>query len=134
MSILWIVLVSFVSHFAVSLVSGNKPVLDVSNNMRLVLLPSDTKMGTVIYKLRASDSEEHYPLQFRVYGEESSLINIINVDCSMTICEADVILTQPLNPKKAKYEFSLEVSDTRGAKTIVQSEIQPTKRTGAFVG
>ena len=67
-------------------------------------------------------------------GEESSLIHIINVDCSTTICEADVILTQPLNPKKAKYEFSLEVSDTRGAKTIVQSEIQPTKRTGAFIG
>ena len=70
MNILWIVLVSFGSHFA-GLVSGNKPVLDVSNNMRLVLLPSDTKMGTVIYKLRASDSEEHYPLQFRVYGELS---------------------------------------------------------------
>ncbi len=42
---------------------------DLANNMRLVLLPSDTKMGTVVYKLRASDADEDYPLQFRAFGK-----------------------------------------------------------------
>ena len=41
----------------------------MANNMRLVLLPSDTKMGTVVYKLRASDADEDYPLQFRAFGK-----------------------------------------------------------------
>ena len=46
-----------------------KPVFDYSNNMRLVLLPADTKLNSVIYRLRASDADEHYPLQFTAYGE-----------------------------------------------------------------
>ena len=49
-----------------------KPVFDLANNMRLVLLPSDTKMGTVVYKLRASDADEDYPLTFRAFGDETS--------------------------------------------------------------
>ena len=71
---------------------------------------------------------------FLLSGSDSRLISIVNVDCSMTICEADVVLAQPLDESRQKYEFSLEVSDTRGEKTVVQSEIEPTKRQGAFVG
>lgn len=48
---------------------GNKPVFDLANNMRVVLLPSDTKTGTIIYKLRASDADEDYPLTFRAFGK-----------------------------------------------------------------
>lgn len=48
---------------------GNKPVFDLANNMRVVLLPSDTKVGTIIYKLRASDADEDYPLQFSAFGK-----------------------------------------------------------------
>ena len=69
MKVTWSVLVSIAMH-AVSPVSANKPVFDLSNNMRLVLLPSDTKMGTVIYKLRASDADEDYPLRFRAFGKQ----------------------------------------------------------------
>ena len=49
-------------------ISAVKPVFDYSNNMRLVLLPADTKLNSVIYRLRASDADEHYPLQFTAYG------------------------------------------------------------------
>ena len=49
----------------------NKPVFDLANNMRVVLLPSDTKRGTIIYKLRASDADEDYPLSFRYNFELS---------------------------------------------------------------
>ena len=63
--VLWCILVAYASH----MVMANKPVFDLSNNMRLVLLPADTKMGTIIYKLRASDADEDYPIQFRVTGK-----------------------------------------------------------------
>ena len=46
-----------------------KPVFDYSNNMRLVLLPADTKLNSVIYRLRASDADEDYPLKFTAYGK-----------------------------------------------------------------
>ena len=51
-----------------------KPVLYLSANMRSVLLPADTKAGTVIYRLRASDADDQYPISFGVVGEN------INID------------------------------------------------------
>ena len=54
---------------------GVKPVFDYSNNMRLVLLPADTKLGSVIYRLRASDGDEDYPLEFTAYGKKYSKVN-----------------------------------------------------------
>ena len=53
---------------AVAIVN-NKPVLDLSNNMRHVLVPADTRPGTIIYRLRASDADDDYPLDFKIYGE-----------------------------------------------------------------
>ena len=64
-----LLLLALVPHAA-----ANKPVFDVSNNMRLLLLPADTKMGTVIYRLRASDSEEQYPLTFKIYGRKKAAL------------------------------------------------------------
>ena len=125
-TVLWCVLMS--------LASANKPIFDLSNNMRLVLLPADTKMGTVIYKLRASDADEDYPISFRVSGKDRKLLDIVNVDCSKTICEADVVLMRPLDVDVDKYMLSLEAIDTRGEKTVVQTEIQPKRSQGAFVG
>ena len=81
-----------------------KPVFDVANNMRLVLLPGkththtsevfffntfestqtlkkipnsfsvagDTSLGTIVYRLRASDAEQDYPLVFKIKGKSSS--------------------------------------------------------------
>ena len=58
--VLWTVLVA-----VCGVAAGNKPVFDLSNSMRLVLLPADTPVGSVIYKLRASDADDEYPLTFR---------------------------------------------------------------------
>ena len=134
MKILWCVLVLYCSQLTITLVKANKPIFDLSNNMRLVLLPSDTKMGTIIYKLRASDSDEDYPLSFRATGKDSNLIEIENVDCSKTICEADVVLMKALDPDVRVYQLSLHVTDTRGETTVVKTEIQPTTSQGAFIG
>ena len=43
--------------------------LYLSANMRSVMLPSDTQPGTVIYRLRASDADDQYPIQFSIHGE-----------------------------------------------------------------
>ena len=43
--------------------------LYLSANMRSVLLPADTQAGTVIYRLRASDADDEYPISFGVVGE-----------------------------------------------------------------
>ena len=61
--VLWTVLVAVCGLVGVA--AGNKPVFDLSNSMRLVLLPADTPVGSVIYKLRASDADDEYPLAFR---------------------------------------------------------------------
>ena len=55
-----------------------KPQLDLSNNMRHVLIPSDTKPGTTVYRLRASDADDDYPLIFRVAG---NTLAPISLDC-----------------------------------------------------
>ena len=62
--VLWTVLVAVCGCLA-GVAAGNKPVFDLSNSMRLVLLPADTPVGSVIYKLRASDADDEYPLAFR---------------------------------------------------------------------
>ena len=62
------------------------------------------------------------------------MISIVNVDCSMTICEADVVLMKPLDSDVSEYTLSLEAIDTRGEKTVVETEIQPKPPQGAFVG
>lgn len=62
------------------------------------------------------------------------MLAIENVDCSLAICQADVVLMRPLDPVVDKYMLSLEAIDTRGEKTVVQTEIQPKQSQGAFVG
>ena len=61
----WLFLLLYMPQICLSV----KPVFDYSNNMRLVLLPADTKLNSVIYRLRASDADEHYPLKFTAYGK-----------------------------------------------------------------
>lgn len=45
------------------------PKFDPSTRMRLVLVPADATVGSVIYRLRATDDEFDYPLQFELMGE-----------------------------------------------------------------
>lgn len=67
-------------------------------------------------------------------GELSSLVTVKHVDCSsMSICEADVILIDLLEEDK-EYVLSLEVKDTGGETTVVESRLQATPATGPFIG
>lgn len=48
---------------------GLDPKFDPSTRMRLVLVPADAQVGSVIYRLRATDEEFEYPLQFELVGK-----------------------------------------------------------------
>lgn len=47
---------------------GADPKFETSTKMRLVLVPADAAVGSVIYRLRATDEEFDYPLQFELVG------------------------------------------------------------------
>ncbi|GLH16106.1 Cadherin-86C [Gryllus bimaculatus] len=47
-------------------VSANYPLFDVSTRMRILLVPSDARVGHAVYRLKASDSDFEYPLHFDV--------------------------------------------------------------------
>lgn len=47
---------------------GADPIFDPSTRMRLVLVPADAAVDSVIYRLRASDEEIDYPLKFELVG------------------------------------------------------------------
>lgn len=48
---------------------ASDPKFDPSTRMRLVLVPADAAVGSVIYRLRASDAEFDYPLTFELVGK-----------------------------------------------------------------
>ena len=51
----------------------------------------------------------------------------------MAICEADVILTEAI-AENTEHILSLEVKDTQGETTIVESRFQATVPRGPFIG
>lgn len=48
---------------------ASDPKFDPTTRMRLVLVPADAAVGSVIYRLRASDDEFDYPLTFELVGK-----------------------------------------------------------------
>ena len=61
---LWLVLLATILTLATCM----DPKFDPSTRMRLVLVPADATVGSVIYRLRGTDDEFDYPLQFELIG------------------------------------------------------------------
>jgi hypothetical protein len=76
--------VKIISDFVTKVYKLNTIVTNIVNYKLItgfivqVLLPSDTNLGTIIYKLRAQDADENYPLTFTAYGKESSGNDVTN--------------------------------------------------------
>lgn len=62
--VLLMVLCSWCLHYA----EGADPHFDPTTLMRLVLVPADATVGSVIYRLRANDDDFDYPLHFDLVG------------------------------------------------------------------
>uniref|UniRef100_A0A182RCG9 Cadherin domain-containing protein n=1 Tax=Anopheles funestus TaxID=62324 RepID=A0A182RCG9_ANOFN len=111
--------------------AGLDPKFDPSTRMRLVLVPADATVGSVIYRLRASDEEFEYPLQFELVGDaSSSTVQIETLPCTKfnSICQANVILTRRLEPGRY-YDFQVSVKDTKGGMSVQSCSITATNFT-----
>ncbi|XP_049868240.1 cadherin-86C isoform X3 [Pectinophora gossypiella] len=111
--------------------SGGEPVFDPSTLMRLVLVPADAAVGSVIYRVRASDPDFDYPLHFELIGQMGRLdIGIETLPCTRynSVCQANVILLRRLEPGRY-VDFRLSVRNTRGRSTRIACSITATNAT-----
>jgi len=93
-----------------------------------------SQVGTIIYRLRASDSDNNFPLSFEVLGAiGKSILSLRFLGCeeAESLCQADVVLKKALD-KSRSYEFQLQVKDTEGDYTKVHSAITATPGTANF--
>ncbi|XP_067616275.1 cadherin-86C isoform X2 [Eurosta solidaginis] len=92
------------------------PKFDPSTHMRLVLVPADAQIGSIIYRLRAIDEEFDYPLTFELIGDTASTtVMIETLPCTKynSVCQANVVLQRPLEIGRY-YDFEISVKDTEG--------------------
>ncbi|XP_030081615.1 cadherin-86C [Drosophila hydei] len=97
-------------------VHGVDPKFDPSTRMRLVLVPADAQVGSVIYRLRATDEEFDYPLTFEFMGDvSSSTFKVESLPCTKynSVCQANVVLQRRLESGRF-YDFQVSVKDTTG--------------------
>lgn len=73
------------------------PRFDPAALMKGVLVPADAAVGSVIYRLRASDSAYDYPLLFAV-DEKLTIVSVETLNCTRfnSVCQANVVLRKRL--------------------------------------
>ncbi|RVE52966.1 hypothetical protein evm_002443 [Chilo suppressalis] len=112
-------------------VRGGEPVFEPSTLMRLVLVPADAAVGSVIYRVRASDPDFDYPLHFELIGQMGRLdIGIVTLPCTRynSVCQANVVLLRRLEPGRY-VDFRLSVRNTRGRSSRIACSITGTNAT-----
>lgn len=116
---------------AIKYAATTDPVFDPSTTMRLVLVPADAPVGSVIFRLRASDDEFDYPLTFELVGDaSSSTVQIDSLPCTKynSVCQANVVLRRRLEPGRY-YDFHVSVKDTKGGMAQQSCSITATNFT-----
>ncbi|EFN81179.1 Cadherin-86C [Harpegnathos saltator] len=98
--------------------------------MGLVLIPADAEIGSVIYRLRATDEDADFPLVFEVTATITPVVRIDNLPCTLynKVCQANVILTKRLMPGRL-HDFAVRVRDTKGDSDSRQATISATNAT-----
>ena len=75
-----------------ALCSANPPIIDFSHNMRILKLPNNTKVGSIIYRIKGTDADNDI-IEFGVRGIIGSrLLGFKNV----SFYEADIYLKNQL--------------------------------------
>ncbi|CAH0746918.1 unnamed protein product [Bemisia tabaci] len=113
--------------FLVGSVAGNYPVFDATTQMKNLLVPADLPVGSIIYRLRATDADRDHPLTFDATDYGSYVIRIENLPCdrNVTHCDANVYLERVLVPGQV-FKFRLTVKDTKGLTTTLPVSIHAT--------
>lgn len=119
-------------HAAAAGVEAADPKFDPSTRMRLVLVPADAAVGSVIYRLRATDEEFDYPLQFELVGDTATAaaVHIETLHCTKynSVCQANVILQRRLDAGRY-YDFQVSVKDSKGGMAQQACSITATNHT-----
>ncbi|KAJ4441939.1 hypothetical protein ANN_11802 [Periplaneta americana] len=95
--------------------AGNYPVLDVATTMRMLLVPVDTKVGSAIYRLRGTDSDFDYPLQFEFIGignsrrREQTCIQTLQYRVRSTCTEVVFTLREHELPTHGRADFTTAI-------------------------
>ncbi|CAN7992226.1 unnamed protein product [Ixodes pacificus] len=104
-------------------VEGNAPNIDYSHNMRVLKLPRETPIGTVIYRLKGSDGDS----DALTFGANDAVGRELFEFRQLHFSQADVVLRKPLTEE----EYTVTIFVTDGAETTeVESTIIVTNGTG----
>lgn len=105
------------------------PRFDSSALLKGVLVPADAAVGSVIYRLRASDSSFDYPLVFSVQ-EKLSVVTIDNLNCTRfnSVCQANVVLRRRLEIGRF-YDFVVIVRNQRNERGKLECSFKATNAT-----
>ncbi|XP_076046805.1 uncharacterized protein LOC143028499 isoform X2 [Oratosquilla oratoria] len=126
-----LLLVSLLLFLALRGVGATYPSFTEGNTMSVLLLPSGTRPGTIIYRVRAHDRDDDYPLDFSIVDTRSRTSQIVYIrarECrpiGNAYCDADVYLAREVKPGQS-FTFNISVTDTTGDRTTVRSRIEVT--------
>lgn len=85
-------LLSSIVLLVIPLSCANPPKIDISHNMRILKLPNNTRVGSIIYRIRGSDADN----DFITFGVRGIIGQKMLVFKSVNFYEADVYLKSPL--------------------------------------
>ncbi|XP_060524871.1 cadherin-86C [Cylas formicarius] len=113
-------------HFLVSGVL----VFDPTALLKDELIPSDARVGSVIYRLRVSDTAFDYPLSFGLRLPTPTAVELKALNCTKfnSVCQANVILSRRLEVGRF-YDFVVEVRNQRGQSAATNCSFQATNAT-----
>lgn len=105
------------------------PRFDTTALFKGVLVPADAAVGSVIYRLRASDSTFDYPLVFSV-EEKLSIVGVENLNCTRfnSVCQANVVLRRRLEIGRF-YDFGVIVRNQRNGRAKLGCSFKATNAT-----
>ncbi|XP_044761456.1 cadherin-86C-like [Coccinella septempunctata] len=105
------------------------PRFDPSALLNNVLVPADASVGSVIYRLRASDPTYDYPLTFTIKGDYTA-VSVESLNCTRfnSVCQANVIVRKKLEPSRY-YDFTVNVESVNGASASINCSFRATNAT-----
>lgn len=105
------------------------PRFDPTAILRGILIPADAAIGSVVYRLRASDTNFAYPLSFET-DKDVTFIEIETLNCSRfnSLCHANIILKKKLEAGRF-YDFRVVTRNARGQSTSLSCSFQATNAT-----
>lgn len=115
----------FITVLFAPLSSGNRPDFDRETFIQMLFLPFDTPVGSVIFRVRATDNEKDndYPLTFTC-GDAQPMVRFVSISGT----DADMILDRPLQ-KGEIYRVQIQVTDTAFERNVFQLRLNATAAT-----